>query len=244
MRKVVVACVAIVLCVAFGIAAAGAKPAPSAPPPGAVDHTVTDANVAATICGPNVSKAHLGAAVRAKAFARYGITGARRSRYVIDLLVPADLGGTTSQRNLWPQLRRDAATKDAAEQLVHTLVCSGQVDLAIAQQAMTTDWTTAATSAQQVADQRKAAVGAYLAAQAEVERQRQLAEYLASLPPPTTEPPATTPTRPRLSCNQINPPGHPCVIEGQTQCAETGTPVVCAPRNSSPEDRALVWRLA
>jgi hypothetical protein len=36
-------------------------------------------------------------------------------------------------------------------------------------------------------------VGAYLAAQAEAERQAAFAEYLASLPPPTTAPPVTSP---------------------------------------------------
>jgi hypothetical protein len=74
-------------------------------------------------------------------------------------------------RSLWPQLRADATTKDTTEERLHTLVCSRQIDLVTAQQAIVTDWTTAGTRAQAAADTRRAEVGAYLAAQAEAERQ-------------------------------------------------------------------------
>jgi hypothetical protein len=186
------------------------------------------------------------AALRAKVFARYRIAESRRNRYVVDLLVPAELGGASSLRNLWPQLRADATTKNTTEASLHSLVCSGLVDLSTAQQAITTDWTTAATSVQQAADARKASVGAYLVAQAEAERQRLVGEYLASLPPPTTTPPETTPpvSSSRVDCVQFHLRLPACAVEGEVRCAESGTPVVCRPRNATPTDRALVWVLA
>lgn len=248
-RILVVSCVLMFL--AAGTSAVGAAPAPTpkGPPPGATDPAVTETTLATTICAAAAKSPKLSSSARRKVLARYRISTARRNRYVVDLLVPANLGGTTAARNLWPQLRSDATTKDATEELLHSLLCSGQIDLATAQNVIKANWTTAGTQAQAVADERKAAVGAFIAAQAEAERQAALAEYIASLPPPTTAPPVTEPppsaTRPRPTCEQLIQARLLCGVEGEIRCADAGTPYVCAFDHENVDGgRVLQWKRA
>jgi hypothetical protein len=67
------------------------------------------------------------------------------SDYEEDHLIPLELGGAPSDvRNLWPE-PSNAATgssgaKDQLENKLHGLVCSGQLALVTAQQAIATDW--------------------------------------------------------------------------------------------------------
>jgi hypothetical protein len=219
---------AIALVIALVIAVAGAIPARAATPdpartPGATDPGVTPTSLMVTICGRGgANPSRIPAKLRAKTFARYHVNQSRRDKLVIDQLVPASLGGLPTLRNLWPQPRADARTKDATEVAVHDLVCAGLVDLAAAQQAMAADWTTAGQVAQQAADARKASLAAYLAAVELARQQQELADYLASLPPPTTRPrrvitpptvppPCPRPIDPYAHCNANNVGG--CTIE-------------------------------
>jgi hypothetical protein len=246
-RGLVVGAVVLVwIAVEFGDASAATTS--KGPPPGATDRTVTNDNLGATICTSGSAAPHVDLATRSKVFARYKIRSSRRNRYVVDLLVPASLGGTISLRNVWPQLRANATSKNGAEELLHSLVCSGQIDLATAQQTIARDWTTAAASAQQVADSRKAQVGAFLAAQTEAQQQAALAEYLASLPPPTTVPPVTEPTSPMDQSSSTASPGYhydcpaqwrnrECFIAGQQMCQGTGTTLVCTLVREEPGGR-------
>jgi hypothetical protein len=81
--------------------------------------------------------------LRKKVFEEYGIADARPNAYEVDYLITPELGGADSIRNLWPQPYSavwNAHVKDALEQRLHTLVCSGQVDLARAQREIATDW--------------------------------------------------------------------------------------------------------
>ncbi len=86
--------------------------------------------------------------VREQVFATYHIgypppAGA----YELDHLIPLELGGDNSASNLWPQPyhgANSADVKDHLENHLHTLVCSGQVELGTAQQAMAGDWRAAA----------------------------------------------------------------------------------------------------
>jgi hypothetical protein len=238
--------------VVAAMSAAGAAASPKRPPSGATDPAVTDATVATTICGPTTTSPRLGAAARRKVMARYRIADARRKRYVVDLLVPAALGGTTAMRNLWPQLRADATTKDTTEELLHMLVCSGQIDLVTAQQAIVADWTTAGTRAQAAADTRRAEVGAYLAAQAEAERQAAFAEYLASLPPPTSAPPLASPPatdgadggasapNPRTDCPATFRDKR-CYIVGQQMCQGWYAVLTCTVVDQGPGFQDSRW---
>jgi len=81
--------------------------------------------------------------LREKVFEEYGITDARPGAYEVDYLITPELGGADSIRNLWPQPYStvwNAHVKDMLEERLHTLVCSGQVDLATAQREIATDW--------------------------------------------------------------------------------------------------------
>ena len=76
-----------------------------------------------------------------RVFAAYGIEQADRSLYNVDHLVPLDIGGSNEERNLWPQLERDAKFKDQCERKVGGLICSNQLDITVAQAGFAKDWT-------------------------------------------------------------------------------------------------------
>ena len=74
--------------------------------------------------------------------------------YELDHLISLELGGTTTQANLWPQAyeRRGgryaapwqgSETKDQVENRLHDEVCSGQLSLSAAQHQIATNWLTA-----------------------------------------------------------------------------------------------------
>jgi len=71
--------------------------------------------------------------LRQKVLHEHGIADARREDYEIDYLITPRLGGTEDIRNLWPEPYRDrvwnAQVKDALEERLHEMVCSGQLDL-------------------------------------------------------------------------------------------------------------------
>jgi hypothetical protein len=79
-------------------------------------------------------------AVIARVYAEYGIAASQRRGYRIDRLVPLDLDGTNSIRNLWPQPARAFRAKNRLGARLHALVCSGQVTLGSAQRAMRKNW--------------------------------------------------------------------------------------------------------
>lgn len=84
-----------------------------------------DKHVALTI-GPKPSKAD-----------------AARSLYEIDHLISLELGGADDVDNLWPQpyyQHPGAHEKDAVENYLHRMVCSGKMEPAEAQRAIATDW--------------------------------------------------------------------------------------------------------
>jgi hypothetical protein len=82
--------------------------------------------------------------LRQEVFEEYGIVNARPDDYEIDYLIAPGLGGTEDVRNLWPEPYHarvwNAHVKDALEERLHELVCSGQVDLSTAQHDIATDW--------------------------------------------------------------------------------------------------------
>lgn len=79
-------------------------------------------------------------AVIARVYAEYGIAAGQRQRYRIDRLVPLDLDGTSSIRNLWPQPARAFRAKNRLGDRLHALVCSGQITLGRAQRAVRKNW--------------------------------------------------------------------------------------------------------
>lgn len=79
-------------------------------------------------------------------YAEYGITHHAPGAYEVDHLIPLELGGSNSIRNLWPQPYKspwNAHVKDKLEDALHHRVCSGQLDLQAAQQMIRTDWVAA-----------------------------------------------------------------------------------------------------
>lgn len=86
-------------------------------------------------------------ALQAAVFREYGITHPRPRGYEVDYLITPELGGASDIRNLWPEPYFtpvwNARVKDALEDRLHEMVCSGQLDLATAQRDIATDWTRA-----------------------------------------------------------------------------------------------------
>ena len=78
---------------------------------------------------------------------RYGIENARPDAYEIDYLITPGLGGSDDVRNLWPEPYShtvwNAHVKDALEERLRDLVCSGTLDLGTAQRELATDWISA-----------------------------------------------------------------------------------------------------
>jgi hypothetical protein len=81
--------------------------------------------------------------------AAYGLPGGQHEAYEIDHLIPLGLGGSDDDANLWPEPRRmieadwPAERKDELEMRLHNLVCSGRLDITVAQRAIAGDWTEA-----------------------------------------------------------------------------------------------------
>jgi hypothetical protein len=71
----------------------------------------------------------------------YGVTGRPVSE--LDHLVSLELGGANDASNLWPENYRgflNADDKDRLENYLHDAVCSGQMRLQTAQEAIAADW--------------------------------------------------------------------------------------------------------
>ncbi len=83
-------------------------------------------------------------ALRKAVFQRYGIVNAQADDYEIDYLIAPGLGGKEDIRNLWPQPYQstiwNARVKDALEERLHQMVCTGTVNLSTAQKEIAADW--------------------------------------------------------------------------------------------------------
>lgn len=117
------------------------------------DHTLTPGATIAGVTAAQVCTSgwasrhrHVTTALRHQVFAAYGIPYSTHSKYELDHLIPLELGGSNSQRNLWPEVLTDddssGPSKDALENHLHALVCSGQLGLHTAQDGISHDWMT------------------------------------------------------------------------------------------------------
>jgi len=82
-----------------------------------------------------------------RVFAQYQIDRPAPRAYEVDYLISPSLGGADDIRNLWPQPYRGgdwtANVKDALEDHLRGLVCSGKLRLTDAQRDIATDWVAA-----------------------------------------------------------------------------------------------------
>jgi len=87
------------------------------------------------------------APLQKKVFEEYGIAGAEPQAYEVDYLVTPALGGADDIRNLWPHSYSstvwNALVKDALEDRLRDMVCSGSLDLTEAQKEIAENWITA-----------------------------------------------------------------------------------------------------
>lgn len=84
--------------------------------------------------------------MKRRVYASYGRTRQTGVCCEVDHLIPLALGGSNSPQNLWPQPYTGewtAAEKDKLENRLHKLVCSGQLDLTTAQEAISSNWVVA-----------------------------------------------------------------------------------------------------
>lgn len=101
------------------------------------------------VCVPGYSRKirDVPADLKAQVYAEYGIIHHRPRQYEVDHLISLELGGSNSIKNLWPQSYVtspwNAHIKDRLEDHLHSMVCSGQLDLKVAQRAISQNWITA-----------------------------------------------------------------------------------------------------
>ena len=95
---------------------------------GAFDPSVS----AAEVCRPRYAQAHRNVprVLRERVYAVAGVPRGQRCGWVIDHIIPLELGGTNARANLAAQPRAEARTKDRDENRLHAAVCSGSLSLA------------------------------------------------------------------------------------------------------------------
>ena len=100
-------------------------PDPKFTPGAALDITVADISV------PGYTKKvrNIPEQVKQEVYAEYGILSHAPREFEVDHLIPLELGGSNSKKNLWPEsfLTQpwNAYVKDVLENRLHVLVCSG-----------------------------------------------------------------------------------------------------------------------
>jgi hypothetical protein len=121
--------------------------------PGAYNPDVTQATIQTTICVPGYSAkirppVSYTDKLKVQQIQQYGYADTNKANYEEDHLIPLGVGGhPRDPKNLWPEPRYstpyNASVKDTLENTLHDLVCSDQVPLDTARQAMATDWVAA-----------------------------------------------------------------------------------------------------
>jgi hypothetical protein len=117
--------------------------------PGAVDSSITQANIQQTVCRKGYTKtvrppAYFTNKLKKSQIRQYGYADADPRHYEEDHLIPLNIGGAPDDpRNLWPEPRIsewNAQKKDVLEFKLYKLVCEGNVSLVEAQKVYMTDW--------------------------------------------------------------------------------------------------------
>jgi hypothetical protein len=107
------------------------------------DVLTTDAN---PVCVSGYTKTvrNVPESLKEQVFSEYGVFNRQPGDYEVDHLIPLELGGSNSIRNLWAQSYvsspLNAHVKDRLENTLHDLVCAGRLKLKAAQRLIATDW--------------------------------------------------------------------------------------------------------
>ena len=103
----------------------------------------------ADLCTPGRASAYRKAhpvtdALKSQVLKSYGQRKPKPGEVEYDHLISIELGGITSAKNIWAQSYVtkpwNAHLKDAVEDRLHALVCSGTISLADAQREISADW--------------------------------------------------------------------------------------------------------
>ena len=153
--------------------------------PGAASGSVTQVDVGSTICRKGYASEvrSVSTATKRQVFVEYGIPKAQQRLYVVDHLIPLEVGGANVPQNLWPEPKAEAKVKDKEENALHGDVCRGDLTLADAQRIAVGPVDTglmAAVTAKGAAKRGKAAADA-AAQQAQQLQQQQIAAYIAAV---------------------------------------------------------------
>jgi hypothetical protein len=100
------------------------------------------------VCGDRSTRQyrHWSRARDDRILAEYRLPPGPHPDFEVDHLIPLDLGGADDDANLWTEPRRsiepvwNAERKDRLEWRMANMVCSGQLDLHVAQEAIRTNW--------------------------------------------------------------------------------------------------------
>ena len=115
-------------------------PNPKLTPGDALDVTPRD------FCTPGYSQKvrDVPESVKRKVYELYGIKNRQPAEYEIDHLIPLQLGGSNSIRNLWPHSRHlpnwHARMKTEVGQEMYRRVCRGELDYKVAQREIAHNW--------------------------------------------------------------------------------------------------------
>jgi hypothetical protein len=191
------------------------------------------------VCVPGYSSTvrHVSDATRKAVFAAYHVDYATRTGYELDHLVPLELGGDNTTANLWPEPRTGAGAADVKDHLenhLHDLVCSRQIPLAEAQQAMRGDWWTAngKYSSIAVVSRPKPTPTRTATAVPTVPRlpgPRATAPTMLPSTSPSSPRPTPTSTTSTYSGGRVVHPGAFCSPAGATGQSSTGKAMTCGP---------------
>lgn len=107
--------------------------------PGVVLASADSDAEARSLC-PKAKSLVVSARTKRKVFTRYGISKRKQARYVIDPVIPFELGGTNTPANLFPQTLAMQRKKNKLEATLHQSVCNLEIGLTGAQSLIATDW--------------------------------------------------------------------------------------------------------
>jgi hypothetical protein len=95
------------------------------------------------LCAPDYSAPALSPKKIQLALENYGMGRLGAGDHVLDMLIPASLGGSDEAENLWPQAPKGdfgADKKDQLEAKLHEMVCAKQIKLGDAQKDIRKNW--------------------------------------------------------------------------------------------------------